>query len=257
MATLPEIPVLDVGPDFPLETLEQEAARVQVMLDEATRFVPRAVLRAADSLSRRWLVKARNPHLAEIDAIAACIGRPGAHYLNLSYEWGCTVGLKVCPERKTPRLLRVLDWYRAGLGRHLVAARVRAAAGPFVTLTWPGYTGVIQAMAPGRFAAAVNQPPLRPLAGGLFLLDWVADHVRVWRTRHLPPAHLLRSVFETAKDYAEAKRALAKTPLAAPAIFSLAGVAEHETCVIERMEEEAYVRDRAAVAANHWLRPGW
>ncbi|MGH6814594.1 MAG: hypothetical protein ACREC6_02710 [Hyphomicrobiaceae bacterium] len=257
LSGLPEIPVLDVGADFPLETLERESARAHALFDEATRHVPRSLLKAADAVSRRWLVHSRNPHLRVMDAIAARLGRSGAYYLNVNYEWGCTAGLKVCPERKTARLVRVLDWPTAGLGRSVVAACVRGAAGPFVTLTWPGYTGVLQALAPGRFAAAINQPPMRKLGGGVFPLDWFMNRIRVWRSTHLPPSHVLRTVFETAADYAEAKRILTRTPLAAPAIFSLAGLNEHEMCIVERMEDEAHVCDGPAAAANHWRRPGW
>jgi hypothetical protein len=150
----------------------------------------------------------------------------------------------------------VLDWHTPGLGRHIIAARVASAAGPFVTLTWPGYTGVLQAMAPGRFAAAINQAPMRkPL--GSFYLDWAANRARVWRMPHPTPAHLLREVFETAPDFASARHMLATLPISTPAIFSLAGLRAAETAVIERTETEARVHEGANVAANHWQAAGW
>ncbi len=129
------------------------------------------------------------------------------------------------------------------------------AAGPFVTLTWPGYTGVLQAMAPGRFAAALNQAPMRkPL--GRFYLDWAVNRARVWRMPHLTPAHLLREVFETAPTFAAAKRMLTERPISTPAIFSLAGVKPAETAIIERSETEARVHEGSNVTANHWQAAG-
>ncbi len=253
---LPRIPVLDVGPDFPMATLRAEEARAHALLDSATRLVPKAALRSLDAISLRWLEKWSNEHLPEIDAIAARLARPGAYFLSVNYEWGCTVGVRGCPDERTARLIRVLDWGTAGLGRYVVAARVTCAAGQFVTLTWPGYTGVLQAMAPGRFSAALNQAPMRSTVG-LYPLDWAANKTRVWKQPHPTPAHLLRSVFEEASSYADAKARLTSAPIASPCIFSLAGIGAVETCVIERTETEAHVHDGKTTAANHWQAPGW
>jgi len=253
---LAEIPTLDVGPDFPIETLRIEEARAHKLLDAATRWVPRFALRRLDAVSRRWLAKWNNAHLDEIDRIARALGRPGAYFLSVNYEWGCTVGVRGCPERKTARLIRVLDWRTAGLGKYIVAARVAGRSGPFVTLTWPGYTGVLQAMAPGRFAAALNQAPRRkPI--GFYPLHWATNRVRVWNQPHTTPAHLLRSVFEEASSYADAKQRLIEAPISTPCILSLTGLAAAETCVIERTETSARVHEGEATAANHWQAEGW
>jgi hypothetical protein len=253
----PSIPVLDVGPDFPVATLRAERERADALLDLATKGYPRAALARLDQVSRRWLVKHANEHLAEIDAIAGLLGRPGAYFLSVNYEWGCTVGVKSCPEQRSARLVRVLDWKTSGLGRHVLAARVSGPSGRFVTLTWPGYTGVLQACAPGRFAAALNQAPMPRRGGGIFPLDWAVSKARVWRMPHPTAAHLLREVFERAADYGAARRMLMSRPIAAPAIYSLAGVDAGQSCVIERLETEARVIDGAAVAANHWQASDW
>jgi hypothetical protein len=253
---LAPIPVHDVGPAYPLETFEREEARAHALIDGATRNVPLAALRSLDAISRRWLAKQDSAHLAEIDAIAARLRRPGAYFLSVNYEWGCTCRVAPAPDRRSARLIRVLDWRTPGLGRHVVAARVAAAAGPFVTLTWPGYTGVLQGIAPGRFAAALNQAPMRkPL--GHFYLDWAVNRARVWRMPHLTPAHLLRKVFETVETFAEAKRMLTERAISTPAIYSLAGMRPAETAIIERSETEARVHEGANVTANHWQAPGW
>ncbi len=253
---LPEIPLLDVGPDFPMETLERELPRAHRLLDAATQIVPRQALSSLDRVSRRWLAQWENAHLPEIDRIARMLGRPGAYFLSVNYEWGCTCRVAPSPDGETARLVRVLDWRTDGLGRNVLAARVAGHAGPFVTLTWPGYTGVLQAVAPGRFSAALNQAPMRK-AIGYYYLDWAANRRRVWKMPHGTPAHLLRTVFECAGNFRQAKDMLIKTPISSPAIFSLAGIESHETCVIERQETDAHVHEGAHIAANHWQAIGW
>jgi len=256
MRRLAPIPVHAVGAAFPLETLEREEARAHALIEGATRHVPLAALRSLDAISRRWLAKQDSIHLPEIDAIARRLRRPGAYFLSVNYEWGCTCRVAPAPDHESARLVRVLDWRTPGLGRHVIAARVDGAAGPFVTLTWPGYTGILQAMAPGRFAAALNQAPMRkPL--GRFYLDWAANRARVWRSGHLTPAHLLREVFETAPTFAAARRTLCERPISTPAIFSLTGVSPDETVIIECSETEARVHEGSNVTANHWQAPGW
>ena len=254
---LPPIPVLDLGADFALGSLIREEARAHTMLDAATQGTPPSLLRQLDRVSRAWLVRHSNSHLAEIDAIAARLNRPGTYFFSVNYEWGCTCRVAPSPTGTSARLIRVLDWRTKGLGRHIMAVRVKAPAGDFVTMTWPGYTGVMQALAPGRFAVAVNQAPMRKLGGGLLALDWAANRARVWRQPHATAAHVVRGVVETAATYAEARQRLIETPITAPAIFTLAGLRPHETCVIERQETSANVLDGAGVAANNWQSPGW
>ncbi|MBI1648815.1 hypothetical protein C6Y62_02305 [Hyphomicrobium sulfonivorans] len=254
---LPGIPVVQAGTAFPLETLQQHEARAHALMDCATAGVSQRTLRALDAVSRRWLVKQGNALLPEIDAIAERLGRPGAYFLSVNYEWGCTCRVAPSPDGRSARLVRVLDWVTGGLGRYVLAAHVvGGSVGPFVALTWPGYTGVLQAMAPGRFSAALNQAPMRQHTG-LFHLDWALGRARVWRLNHPTPAQLLRRVFETAADFAEAKRLLAESPICAPAIFSIAGINAHETAVIERTETDARVHEGNTTAANHWQAPGW
>ena len=248
---LPAIPVLDTGPSFALETLEADPVRAHALFDAAIRAVPRPALRLLDDVSRRWLERWDNAHLPEIDAIAARLGRPGAYFLTVQYEWACTCVVKPSPNERSAQLVRVLDWRTPGLGRHVMAARVAGASGRYVTLTWPGFSGVIQGLAPGRFAAAMNQAPMR-FAAGLKPVDWVMARARLWQSPHPTAAHTLRRVFDTAASFAQARDMLANAPIAAPAIFSLAGTAPEQTCVIERTETEARVHDGPAVAANHW-----
>ena len=74
-----------------------------------------------------------------------------------------------------------------------------------------------------------------------------------WRRRALPPTHLLRRVFEQARDYGAARALLAETPLALPTIFLLSGTEPEAGCIIERLDDQAFIREAPAAAANHWL----
>jgi hypothetical protein len=250
-AALPVIPLLETGPDFAWDTLVADTARAHRLLDGPTRHVPRKALKSLDAASRRWLVKWDNDYLDEIDAIAARLDRPGVHFFSIMYEWACTCSVRPATDGDSAILARVLDWRTPGLGREATAARVAGPSGPFVTLTWPGFSGVIQAMAPGRFSAALNQAPMR-FSAGLYPIDWVMARRRLWATPHPTAAHVLRQSFERCDSFAAAKRFLTEQPIALPAIYSLAGTRADEACVIERTETAARVFEGPAVAANHW-----
>lgn len=257
LGPLPQIPVLETGRDFPLATLRQFKPRTLALLEEASRRYPRQALVALDKVSRAWLVRWDNAHLGEIDAVARLLDRPGAYFFSINYEWGCTCRVSPSPDGQSARLIRVLDWMTPGLGENFVAARVSGnPAGPFVVLTWPGYSGVLQVMAPGRFSAALNQAPMRK-SSGLYYMDWAANRRRVWTMPHATPAHVLREVAETAPDFKSARRMLIERPVSTPAIYIIAGIEPGETAVIERTEKEARVRDGTGVAANHWESFGW
>ena len=254
--SLTDIPVLECGIDFPLRTLDAYLDRAHGLLDLATARVPATALRQLDRVSRAWLVKWNNAHLPEIDAVARTLDRPGAYFFSVNYEWGCTCRVAPSPDGTSAWLVRVLDWKTPGLGRNIVAARVQAPAGRYVTLTWPGYTGVLTAVATGRFAVALNQAPMRK-AVGFYYLDWAANRRRVWSMPHPTPAHVLRSVCDEAETFEAAVARLSMEPISTPAIYSIAGVSAAETAVIERSETEARVHRGVQVAANHWQAPGW
>jgi hypothetical protein len=236
-------------------------ADVATILAVARRRYTSLGLKTGDAVSRRWLARNATPLGPEIEAVAATIRAPGAHLLNLSYEWGCTCGADATG---APVMLRVLDWELPGLGETLAVIRQAGPAGEWWHVGWPGLAGAITALAPGRFAVAINQPPL-PLTrlgaaarrvgagfGGL-IADWVAARPAAWRSRVLPPAHLLRIVADDAPDYAAALQRLRETPVAAAAAFSLVGTRPGEAVVIERTQDRHAVRSAGRVAvANHW-----
>ncbi|NIA68306.1 hypothetical protein HBA54_06850 [Pelagibius litoralis] len=249
---LPRIPLRPVTGQTELIAAEQ--ARLAALIAYAERRYPGPVIALGDRLSRRWLENSGNPYLAEIETVARALGRPGAYFLNLSYEWACTCSVGPTARGDASRLTRVLDWPFDGLGAQVLALRQTGSAGDWINLTWPGFTGAIQGLAPGRFAAAFNQAPLRRRTPSR-IVDWGIDRLGFWGRRALPPGHLLRQVFERAQSYAEAKQQLIQSPLAMPAIFSLAGTGPEEHAVIERLEQRAVVHEGPQVAANHWRGP--
>lgn len=262
------IPVLEIGAGGAPALAKAAPDRLGLILAAAEVHYTRIGLEIGDRLSRRWFERADNPYLDEIAAAAACLHhvpaghagvRAGAYLLNLSYEWTCTTAVAPDPTGRGNRMLRTLDWPLDNLGRALVVARQEDDAGPYLNVTWPGFAGVITAMAPRRFAAALNQPPAIKRTFSC-RLDWAIARARVFQSRALPPAHLLRRVFDTCRTYAEARAMLIETPLCLPAFFTLSGIAPNEGCVIERTEDAARVRESPATAANHWVSfpfPGW
>jgi hypothetical protein len=246
------IPYIDLRGAFtPLDLVFLRRKQARAMLDTikstfgvASRLPSGMLLRAADRTSRRWLTRTDNPYLWEISEIAKEVGEAGVFALNICLEWGCTGGIWQGAEG--PLLRRTLDWPFPRLGENLVVLHLSGPGGAYFNITWPGLAGVFHGLAPKRFAAAINQAPMRKSGGGL-VVDWAMGRVAVGRNFGLPPSHLLRQVFETAPDYASAKRLLCTTQLAVPAIFLLAGIEDGEGCVIERTEEAFSVREMASL----------
>ena len=158
---LPAIPIVDIRQGGPPDHARRSAAGAYALREACLRFFPRAVLPlvpALDLLSRRSLKRSRSPYFAEIAQIAAALELSGVWLLNASYQWGCTA--RADEHDGVPWLLRTLDWPFRGLGRHTEIARMRGDHGDFFSVTWPGYVGALTAMAPQRFAAALNQAPM-------------------------------------------------------------------------------------------------
>lgn len=250
------IPCHDLRDEAPsrvsLALAEREPARCAALLATGRRRYGRVALSIGDRVSRRWLERRHSPYLDEIAAIAARQSDPGTFLLNMSYEWTCTTGTGPDPAGDGCRMLRTLDWPLDELGRTLVVVRRRGEAGDYVDVTWPGFVGVATAMAPGRFAAAINQPPMRKWTSSCWI-DWAINRQRLTRARGLPPMHLLRRVLDSCATFDEAKRLLAETPLAVPAFFTLAGLVPGQACVVEREETAVHLHEGPGAVANHFL----
>jgi hypothetical protein len=152
-------------------------------------------------------------------------------------------------------MTRLFDWPLDRLGRNLVVSRQTGAAGLWFNVTWPGAVGAATALAPGRFAGALNQAPRarHPLGriGG-----WARARWHVWRNGRVSPAQLLRRVFDSSATFEEAVRLLTETPISQPAIFTLAGAEPARGVVIERQETMAQVHRAPVCITNRWLAHG-
>jgi hypothetical protein len=256
------IPIVDIRSGGPVRRAAEGLERARGLRNECIAWLPRpavAMLPAVDAITRRWLNRSCSPYVGEIGAVAETVEFSGVWFLNGCYQWGCTALAR--DEAGAPWLARTLDWPFPGLGRYLEIARMQGPAGEFDNVTWPGYVGVLTASAPGRFAAAINQAPLRRRTRHPWLrpCDIAFNAVRTWGIRHMPPDHLLREVFETCSTYQEAKQRLEATPIARPVIYSLVGCERGQRCVIERTEESFTTRIDRTSAANDWLQsaPSW
>jgi hypothetical protein len=180
-------------------------------------------------------------------------GRPGIWLLHGAYAFGCTALADDGPDG--PVLRRTLDWPFPGLGTLVEIVQQRGPAGDFLNVTWPGFAGVLTAVAPGRFAASINQAPMRrrTTAGWLLWLDYVLNAVAAFfSSGRPPPEHSLRIAFETCATFDEACRFLETTPVARPVLFLVAGCAPGERVLIERDGDDTRVYREPTVVANAW-----
>lgn len=244
------IPFVDLRGKTPVDLLRSYPDSARALILAARRsygiyshMISGIMLPFIDRKSHAWLTRTRNPFLHEIESFDSVLGIRGVFSLNLSYEWGCTSGAYRNDE--SVAMMRVLDWPFPKLGKNVLVILQGSKAGDFYNVSWPGVSGVFNAMAPGRFCAALNLAPMRR-HGKNFIFDWLKNRKIALSQAGLPPAHLLRQVFQQAENYEEAKAMLANTPLAVPAIFTLTGLNAGEGCVIERLENEAQVRELGA-----------
>ena len=241
---LPEIAVVDLGQQGFDQLALMAPDKVSRLAAAGRALVTGPVQTLMDWRSRGWLARNATPYAGEIARVAAIPGISGVYALNLSTEWACSSMVN------GGRLMRVLDWPLNGLGAELTVTRHDSDHGAWWQATWPGFVGVLTGLAPGRFAAAYNQPPIRRTTG-LKILDWVFERCRVNRRTAIPPTHLLRQVFEKAPNFETALALLRDTPLAIPALFSLTG-ADGQSVVIERLEDRARLRPGPVAISNHW-----
>jgi hypothetical protein len=254
LAPIPVVDIRDGGPPRQAREGQDRARALRVACLEWFPLISRPLLPVLDFFTRRWLVRARSPYVNEIAEIVRVLRYPGIWFLNGSYQWCCTALAR--EEGASPWLVRTLDWPFPGLGRYAEIARMQGPAGDYFSVSWPGYVGVLTALAPGRFAAAINQAPMKRRSHTRFLrlYDLCANAIEtLLHARDLPPDQLLRQAFETCRSYREARAMLEQTPVARPVIFALVGCAPGERCVIERTERGGHTRETETSAANDWL----
>jgi hypothetical protein len=252
------LPVYDLSGGVPCPDDARYWADARAILNEANdRFGGRRVA-LLDRLSRRWLRSRNSPLLSEIDDYAARLDLPGTYFMNLSFEWACTVAIGATADGV--RMQRAFDWGPRMLGPTLSVVHRRGKF-PYTALTWPIFAGDATVIAPGRFAIALNYAPgagtrLRrtpglAIAGGLIHL------AQLLRSRAEPAAHLLRRVAETAEDGAAAISLLMASPVCRPAIFCIAATDLRASGIVEKLPDgRARFVAAPAIAANHFTAPG-
>ena len=148
------------------------------------------------------------------------------YYDLIKFIIGCTAF--AVDTEQGPLHARNLDWWtEMGLlsSATLVTDFRGAAVGPFQVVAWPGFTGALSGVAPGRFAITLNavssnEPP-------------------VFAT---PITYLIRTIFETTHTFAEAVYQLTSTEIASDCLLLVTGTQPGEMVVIERTPTRAALR---------------
>lgn len=183
------VPIVDLRESGPPAHAGQRREQALALRSACLGWLPCGGLLAwlADPLARWWLRRSASPLVGEIEAIARTMGRPGIWLLHGAYAFGCTALADESADG--PVLRRTLDWPFPGLGRLVEVTRQRGEAGEFLNVTWPGFAGVLTAVAPGRFAASINQAPMRrrTTAGWLLWLDYVLNALAAFFSSGRPP----------------------------------------------------------------------
>lgn len=250
-----KVPLIDVRPGGSADHAERRCNEARALRGACLGWLPLggALASLADPLARWWLRRSGSPFIADVAAIAATVRRPGVWLLHVAYAVGCTSMADESAEG--PVLRRTLDWPFPGLGRLVEVARQAGPAGDFLNVTWPGFAGVLTATAPGRFAAAINQAPMRrrTRASWLLWLDYALNALGALAHRgRPPPEHVLRLAFETCATFDEACRFLSAAPVARPVLFLLTGCVPGECAVIERDGQDVRLYRGGTVIANAW-----
>lgn len=170
---------------------------------------------------------------------------------NLEYElamcgvtnpFGCTAAAIYVPKLGMLHV-RNLDWPGECIGKYTIKVVYQSHFGSFTAVTWPGYVGILSAVAKNRFSATIS---LLPWPG----FDWLPKpNIFGW-----PASFLLRYIFENCESFEDAFKKIKKTPVVAPVIITLVGPKKGQAVAIERGTKDYKVReyqDPALVVTNH------
>jgi hypothetical protein len=263
IASYDELPDIPVFRDYKnsIEIAARHKSLFASMMTDFRAHYGNMILKIGDATSKKWM-KTHLDHLGyedELHEAANVINGSGAYVLNLSNEFACTSAIVNEPDG-TPALYRAFDWPVPGMGDKAVILKRQGKAGHFWDVTYPAMVGTIHAMAPQRFAIAINRAPipvtfklpklLQPLTKPIDKWAW---RIKSYRAKGASAPLLLRKVFEECANYDEAVKMLSETKLAAPVIFTICGTQKGQACVIERDREAAVLHEgEKAVTANHW-----
>ena len=172
--------------------------------------------------------------------IAAALGFPGIWFLNGSYQWSCTALAR--EEDGAPWLARTLDWPFPGLGRYVEIARMQRRGRRVLQRHLAGLCRRADRDGAGPLCAprstrrrCARRSTIRGCAAVDHRRQCGADAMSA--CAHIPPDQLLRQVFETLRDYDEARTVLETHADRAAGDLHAGRLPAGERCVIERTED--------------------
>ncbi|MFO0695979.1 MAG: C45 family peptidase [Polyangiales bacterium] len=217
---------------------------------EVSSYVPTTWLEGAAGVLAR--VYGDHPYVRELEGLArsASVGLEELYLANIAYDItsvagatgliGCTGMVHGGGDSQPPMIARNMDWvFPTGIGAHSCVFRFVDDHGSYLSVGFPGVTGVISALSSHGFALTVNQ----------------AFHCGLPSFTSLPVPWLTRLVMDSATSYASARRVLATTAAATSSYLLLAGSRPGEAArVVSHGSSDdvlAVGKDRYAVVANH------
>jgi len=178
-------------------------------------------------------------------AEALNVSRGTVTILNCAYElshvrwpkvFGCTAGVRWVDGLGMVHV-RSLDWPLASMGAATRIFHFQREKREFISVGVPGQVGVLSGMIPRAYSVTINWAP--PASFPSF---------------DFGPTFLLRDTLETCDSYDAAVEKLARTHLSTSVFFTVCGTKEGQSCVIERTQTKAAVRQMtgpALVQTNH------
>ncbi len=144
--------------------------------------------------------------------------------------------------------IRNLDWPGEYVGPYTIKVHYLSHQGEFTAVTWPGFVGIMSAVAKGRFSATINWLPWSN--SGLLPAWFPKPNLLGW-----PASFLLRYIFERCKTYEEALREIKRKKVVVPVLITLVGPKKEQAVAIERGTKNYRIRnyrEPALVATNHY-----
>lgn len=193
-----------------------------------------------------------HPYIRELEGFADAVGVPieDLYVANLAYDVasqvsafhaiGCTSMVNGGDDSTSPMIARNMDWvFPTGVGEHSCLFRFVDEHGSYLSVGFPGVTGVVSAISSHGFALTVNQAP----------------HTSLPSFRSLPMLWLTRLAMDEGTSFASAKRILTTTPAATSSYLMLAGTKPGDAArILSRGSSDEVMkvgRGRYAVVSNH------
>lgn len=216
---------------------------------EAPTLVPVRAFKAAFKMLAR--LNSNHSYLRELQGLANAVG-VGVEVLylaNVAYDFasvnhaytnaiGCTSMVHSGPP--APMISRNMDWgFPSGVGEYSCLFRFVSDKGEYLSVGFPGVTGVVSAISSRGFALTVNQAP----------------HESLPSFRSLPLLWLTRAAMDEGISFRTAKKIITSTRASTSAYILLAGNKPGEAArIISRGSSDDVSTVRAgkfAVVANH------